>query len=102
MIRKLTVLRAFAELCRASKSWGLYVSHGGPSATPAAPYLDPGDPILVNGQGIILCETEAEMLDLFGRTVGDDGPTAQNPYDGPDRVYALTCSPEGEFLNENT
>lgn len=109
MIRKLTGLEAFAELCRTSKSWGLYLSFNehaqfsadGPSA---APYLTMEDDAqaLIDGELFILCSTEVEMIDLFDQTVGDDGPTATNAYDGEARAYALTCSPDGVLLNENT
>jgi len=41
-------------------------------------------------------------LDAYYRTVGDDGPTKLNDYNGPCRIYALTCDPFGQLLNENT
>ena len=47
-------------------------------------------------------DTEAERDEAYQRTIGDDGPTALNPYNGPARIYALTCSPQGQLLNENT
>lgn len=43
-----------------------------------------------------------EMRELFQRTVGDDGPTPLNTYDGPVRVYACACSPSGQLLGCNT
>lgn len=70
----------------------------------AAPYLnDPASgQLMVDEHGIIICNSEDECEQLFWQTVGDDGPTKLNPYDGPARVYALTISPDGEFMDENT
>ena len=53
--------------------------------------------ILADGQGYLVCEDATEMERLFDLTVGDDGPTSNNNYNGPVRVYALTS--DG---NENT
>jgi hypothetical protein len=68
----------------------------------AAPYLFDGcvfkyPQILSDGNGYLVCDSKEEMEELYNLTVGDDGPTATNPYDGPVRVYALTS--DG---NENT
>ena len=68
----------------------------------AAPYLFDGwvfkyPQILSDGNGYLVCESKEEMEKLYNLTVGDDGPTTTNPYDGPVRVYALTS--DG---NENT
>jgi hypothetical protein len=49
----------------------------------------------------VLCDSEEEVYDLFNRIVGDDGPTELNKYDGPARVHALVCGPNG-FETENT
>jgi hypothetical protein len=70
----------------------------------AAPYLDNVEAyqVIADGCGIIICDSEEECEKLFDLTVGDDGPTKTNPYNGPARVYALTISPNGEFINENT
>ena len=51
---------------------------------------------------IIICDDEAEMYRLFNMTVGDDGPTATNLYEGPANVFACTCNAAGEILGENT
>jgi hypothetical protein len=70
----------------------------------AAPYLNAvehGQQIL-NGYAVLVCEDEDEQEKLYWATVGDDGPTKTNPYEGPARVYALTVSRTGEPLNENT
>lgn len=97
--------RVLKELCKAKDRWGLYVSFmdGDPAEiTKAAPYLAGQARLLFNGSGWIFVETEEEMLHLYRQTVGDDGPTTENPYKGSTKVYALTCSPEGVLLTENT
>lgn len=68
-----------------------------------APYLNIRHPLMDNidttcnlisyGGGIILFDTEVEMRLYYGMTHGDD--------DGGN-VYALTCSPDGDLLAENT
>ena len=99
---------AFQALCKATKKWGLYVSRQGDieieEDEKAVPYLslDAHAQILLDGCGIILCDTEEEMETLYNQTVGDDGPTEANSYDGPARWYALTCDPNGQLINENT
>lgn len=100
------------EVCRASKKWGMFVNLNCPvnimncwgEIEKAAPYLDASKhhQLIGDGYGYLLFDTEEEMIKTYELTVGDDGPTKSNPYDGPARVYALTCSPEGQFLNENT
>ena len=78
----------------------------------AAPYLQAIDDafesnndalgeILSDEGGVLIFDTEEEMNQFYRQTVGDDGPTELNKYDGPARVYALTCGPEGT-RNENT
>ena len=57
--------------------------------------------VLFDGEGFTTFSTTKEMQEFYDKIVGDDGPTKSNPYDGPIRVYALTCGPEG-FLTENT
>lgn len=69
----------------------------------AAPYLNIGHygQILADGQAILEFDSEEEMNRHYDMTVGDDGPTKLNPYDGLARVYALTCI-NGELRRENT
>lgn len=57
---------------------------------------------LMDGFLVLTFDTEKLMEFHFDFIVGDDGPTPHNTYDGPVRVYALTCSNKGNFLNENT
>lgn len=107
-----TKLHTFADvlesLCRDQNAWGLYLSavstnvedlNGATGFT-----LDVHVLIELMGHGSVYVTfpTEEEMRRVFGSVVGDDGPTATNPYDGPCRVYALCCSPEGKTLSENT
>jgi hypothetical protein len=98
-------------LCKSTKKWGVGIFCAQADDTDmqevlkAAPYLttqDNGLQIVADGFGYVLCDTEKEMEDIYGQTVGDDGPTGLNKYDGPARVYAITCDPEGQTRNENT
>lgn len=100
----------FALACLGAKKWGLYISFHPPSYpaeqwVEAAPYLKkPGfrSVLLWGGEGFVMFDTEAEMDEYYNQTVGEEGPTPTNPYNGPAKVYALTCSPTGEILTENT
>lgn len=104
--------RMASEVCRLSKQWGLYVSGGmwdfmqsdGDYRVKASPYLSMGDhaQVVSDGRGLLLCETEDECRRLYVLTVGDDGPTAANPYDGTDRVYAMVIDADGVVVTENT
>jgi len=71
----------------------------------AAPYLqwDKHSQHIMDGAAVIICEDYDEMQRLYWMTVGDDGPTKTNPYDGKKaRIYALTCNAQGGLENENT
>ena len=71
----------------------------------AAPYLnwDKHGQHIMDGAAVIVCEDYDEQQRLYWMTVGDDGPTKTNPYDGKKaRVYALTCNAKGQLENENT
>lgn len=109
-MKALTQIDAFELLCKSTKNWGIFLSfRGGYNGTPdifeAVPYLKDHSSniqMLCDGMAILLFETEEEMEHHYYRTVGDDGPTKFNSYDGECRVYALTCSPSGQLMNENT
>lgn len=101
----------FRRLCKAEHKWGVLIefSDDWEEVQKAAPYLNfinESKPeivqILVDGNGVILVDTEEEAERVYQQTVGDDGPTDLNPYQGECRVYALLCNSNGEFLNENT
>jgi len=99
--------RVLTTLCVLSKKYGMYISFDdsdNPSEVcEAAPYLDfiEHHQTFMDGYAWLLFDSEEEMLDCYEKTVGDDGPTRLNPYNGKVSVYALTCSPKGELANEN-
>ena len=70
----------------------------------AAPYMaeDGFNQMLCDGSGFLVFDSEEEMYRYYDQTVGDDGPTKSNPYDGPVRIYALTCGADGQTQSENT
>ena len=67
----------------------------------AAPYLTT-DQLFHEGTCILTFDTEVEMQNYYNLTVGDDGPTKLNSYNGEARVYALTITNTGELSTENT
>ena len=95
-------------LCEIKKKFGMYISfyedQSWSEIKKAAPYLNfsVNHQIFVDGQAWLLFDSEEEMVVCYDKTVGDDGPTKLNKYEGKATVYALTCSPTGELLNENT
>lgn len=99
-----------AALCRQHQMWGMYASIfnqglGHEEILKAAPWASEGTALwnlTLEDSVYLFFSTEEEMLAVYGQTVGDDGPTETNPYNGPARVYALTCDPEGNTHNENT
>jgi hypothetical protein len=106
-----------SALCKATGRWGMFVDYsvkpgigeldaleGHEDAAKAAPWVS-GEylPLLVSGDGLyVLFDSCEEMESVFRQTVGDDGPTEWNPYDGPVSIYALTCGPDGVCRDENT
>jgi len=58
--------------------------------------------LLTSGSGFFLFNSKEEMEKAYAQTVGSDGPTGDNSYNGPVRTYALTCSSDGILWNENT
>jgi hypothetical protein len=110
-MESLSLISAFCRLCKESQKWGLFISiyepEGGPyEAQSAAPYLDDGEDehlqIITDGVGFFLFDTKEDMNIHYRATIGDDGPTELNSYNGETRIYALTCDPFGQALNENT
>lgn len=106
--------KVLSLLCKFKKKWGLYlaVPANWDDVVPsrqnelqkAVPYLnrDQVFELLLQGSVYLFCDSEEECYRYYEQTVGDDGPTETNPYDGPVRVYALTCDPNGELQAENT
>lgn len=99
-------------LAKHTGKWCMYISFdpsnmdevikAAPYLTPAADNLGTAIQILCDGCGFLSFDTEEEMERHYKLTVGDDGPTSANGYAGPCRVYALTCNPQGQCMNENT
>lgn len=109
-MKVLTHIDLFSDYCRLVKRWGIYLSF---SSTPeweflemikSAPFLSIREhtQALCDGEAFVLCDSEQECQHLYDQVVGDDGPTALNPYSGTARTYALTIGPDGEIRNENT
>ena len=100
--------QVLTTLCILSEKYGMYINFieqdNIAEIIEAAPYLDfiEHSQVFMDGHGWILFDSEEEMEDCYGRTVGCDGPTELNPYNGKVRVSAVTCSPKGELQNENT
>ena len=53
------------------------------------------------GRAWFVFDTELECYGYFHQTVGDNGPTNINDYNGSCKVFAMTCDPFGELQNEN-
>ena len=111
----MTDIDMLESVCKNTKRWGLYISIYVPADIPigesidevlkAALFLNPVDhgQVIADGRGWFFFDTEDEMNDAFWMCVGDNGPTGDvNPYDGPVRVYAITCDTNGITMNENT
>lgn len=106
-------IQTLEALCKATHKWGMYINLYSSDTVEyseyycelfkAAPWLEgKNNQVIADESGFVLFDTEEEMNDTYERTVGDDGPTAKNPYNGRVRVYAITCDPEGQTMNENT
>lgn len=97
-----------SNLCYSNAKWGMFLSAQGEYTPPelklAAPWLDEAatTALVYYGEVYVLFTTKEECVAAYEQTVGDDGPTKSNPYDGPVRVYALTCDSDGVLRNENT
>ena len=109
-MQALGIIEIFQQLCEIRQRWGLYISFDLESVDEpndifkAAPYLeyDKHAEILDGNRGIFLFDAEEEMEKYYNQTVGPDGPTEVNSYNGDCIVYALTCDPNGNMLSENT
>lgn len=97
--------------CAFHKKWGMYINihwddRFEADVFLAAPYLRDNDTTLQlvsDGCGVLLFESREDMERAYNQTVGDDGPTELNKYDGKHAsVYALTIGPDGTTYNENT
>lgn len=98
--------------CKASGCWGLLLRlpdwsepitklNMSSEVRKAAPYLQ-GDWSVWPGDTVFFFGTRKEIEGMFWQTVGEDGPTKTNSYNGPARVYAVTSDDRGNLQHENT
>ena len=107
------------KLCKVSKQYGMFIEFDRAllmcckersfddsikELYRAAPYLEKKEckHIIPSGSGFFLFENEDELNEYYNQTVGYDGPTELNKYDGYFRVYAYAVNPNGEVYKENT
>ena len=104
------------EHCRKTRQWAVFLSlpmrdakfvgKYTEEAQRAAPYLSQEQifeaALCRDGTLIVLCKSERVAYRLFDQTVGDDGPTETNPYNGDFRIYAMVVNRKGEAETENT
>jgi hypothetical protein len=107
----LTVRDTCQQTAKSLNKWCLFISFTGNTdradhreMRKAVPYLDYVDATkLYCGQQLFLvCDDKKECHKLFDQTVGDDGPTLTNSYNGYARVYAEIIGPDGKSRGENT
>jgi len=111
-MEKLDHSMVLQKLCKSTKKWGCFFSLINEDFTKsteivkAAPWLsldnDLDCQMICDESGYVLFDSEEECHLIYDKTVGDDGPKKLNPYNGPARIYMLTCNPDGELMNENT
>lgn len=106
-MEKLNIIKVMQMLAKAIKKPCMYINTNEDifeweEIIKAAPYLKDDVRMFSDGIVILTFDDEKEMDHYYKMTVGDDGPTELNNYDGEARVYALTCSANGELMNENT
>jgi len=100
-------------LCKKKQKWGMFASvyfngidqeYQLRELFKAAPWLtqDEAFNLMFNDGCYFFFDSEEIMYDAYNQTVGDNGPTRLNNYDGFCRVYALTCDPDGQLRTENT
>lgn len=116
MIKVLNWADQIRFACRGAGRWGLHLSfpacedaesEPAQAVLSAAPILKELTysykfSVLLDGKALLLFDDKQSATAAFGAVVGDDGPTETNPYDGPGRVYALLCDPNGNCITENT
>lgn len=75
-----------------------------PKITSGDEFKTPFDQLLSDGSGAIFFDTEEEMDKAFDNTFGDESECDDPRWKGKELIgiYCLTCSPEGQLLNENT
>lgn len=110
MIQKLSHWDFSKLFCKLTNKWCVYIAfeYALEETTiteiiKAAPCLsfDTDYQLLSDGEGWIVCDTEAEAFSIYNSIVGDDGPTKTNSYNGKAIVYACVYSNRGAET-ENT
>lgn len=93
------------EYARITRKFCMYISWFGHSdpveIVKAAPYMKTEE-LCVLSRAVLVFDTEKEMYSHYDMTVGDNGPTEYNSYNGSARVYAVTCDNNGKLKTENT
>jgi hypothetical protein len=91
----ITRYEQFELLCKSTKKWGLYLGFDGcdtfAQVQVAAPYID--FDTWINDANVCLFNSEEEMDEYFQQTICDEVEHG---------IFALTCNPDGQLLNENT
>jgi hypothetical protein len=111
-------VRTLEVLCATTQKWGMFISWNDQALEKecgsipavwkelfkAAPYLTLKDhaQMICEERAYMLFDTEEELMAYYSSTIGESGPTDLNDYDGPARVYAITCNPQGQAEHENT
>lgn len=114
----MTLTELFQAHCKTTGLYGLYVQRrheldhlesGLLDTTKGCPFLgffpsphNPHAQVIFNGEGFFFFDTSEELERHYDQVVGEDGPTASNPYTGPATWYGLTCGPDGNLITENT
>lgn len=93
------------------QKWVLHISCAGISderyttseIMKCAPYLSQDDAMqmFMYGSMELVFDDEESAWEAFNMTVGDDGPTKTNQYNGPVNIFAYICGPNGG-ITENT
>jgi hypothetical protein len=117
--------KLIAQFAKLSNKWIVYLSWGGyylsdrfdyQELLKAAPYLNTDlmqdeqakeeiESAIIwstDNNAILTCETEEEAFYYFDRTVGDDGPTKFNNYQGRANIYAEIIDNNGNSITVNT
>ena len=106
-MRKLEITELVQHYCKLSGKWAVVLCTPEESSfadlQDAANFLTEDDcQAMTDGLMIVMCDSEDEHWTVFNSIVGDDGPSDLNSYNGPCRIYAWTCGPDGDILTENT
>ena len=100
-----SLMSLFEAHCKATKQWGLFLSfyiEDQAEFRLACPYFDELNMQAQSDGHAFIFGTQEEIEERYWKTVGEDGPTKYNSYNGPVRVYAMTCNDKGQGMNENT